>query len=110
MFTDEKEWLPVGSIVRLEGGERLIMVSGFMIQDAVSQRYWDYVGYPYPEGRRDGQTDYFFDKSMIEEIHQIGYLNADGCLFETFLEEHTKGYGDAKKESVDASTATPVKA
>lgn len=110
MFTDEKEWLPVGSIVRLEGGERLIMVSGFMIQDAVSQRYWDYVGYPYPEGRRDGQTDYFFDKSMISEIHQIGYLNADGCLFENFLENSSDDFNDAKSEGIDKTTAEPVKA
>ena len=84
-MVNENMWLPVGSVVRLSGGEKPIMVAGFLVRDAQTGACWDYLGYPYPEGRRDGE-DLFFNKEQIEAIAQVGFLNAEGCAHQAFIE------------------------
>ena len=97
------EWLPVGSVVTLEGGQRSIMVAGFMIQDGNTGRYWDYVGYPYPEGRQRADADYFFDRAMISSVQQVGLMTSDGMLYRAFLEDIEGEFGKMRSdEAVDA--------
>lgn len=93
------EWLPAGSVVMLEDGERPIMVAGFMIEDAVSGRYWDYVGYPYPEGCREADTDYFFDRSMIESVLLVGYLDTTGQAFRDYLASTEESFENMRKST-----------
>lgn len=81
---DEQMWLPVGSVVTLKGGEKPVMVAGFLVRDAQTGACWDYLGYPYPEGRRDGE-DLFFNKGQVEFIAQLGFLNGEGVAHQTFL-------------------------
>lgn len=78
-------WLPIGSVVRLAGGEKPVMIAGFMVRDGETGSSWDYLGYPYPEGRRDGE-DLFFNKEQVEAIAQVGFLDAEGCAYQAFLE------------------------
>lgn len=92
-----QEWLPVGSVVRLVEGERPIMIAGFMAEDGETGLFWDYVGYPYPEGRQKPE-DYFFNKDMIEEIHLLGYMDGMGCLFQGYLDEQTEAYEQRKRQ------------
>ena len=91
-MTQTSEWLPAGTVVMLEDGERPIMVAGFMIEDAVSGKYWDYVGYPYPEGAREANTDYFFDRSMVKHVLQVGFLNDTGLAFQDYLASTKESY------------------
>lgn len=92
------DWLPIGSVVRLQEGDRPIMIAGVMAQDGNTGKYWDYVGYPYPEGDQ-GTGDYFFDKGSIAEIHLVGYLDGMGCLFQRFLEEQAAEFEQLKAVS-----------
>ena len=95
---DRDDWLPVGSVVRLEEGERPIMVAGFMAQDGNTGRYWDYVGYPYPEGDQ-GKGEWSFDKDMVAEVRLIGYLDGMGCLFSEYLDDKTGEFEQIKAVS-----------
>ena len=99
------DWLPVGSIVRLAGGERSIMVAGYMIDDAQSGRLWDYVGYPYPDGKRDPDIDYFFNRDMIERIDLLGYLDADGRHLLEEFEKITPEYEQAQQAAAKHAEA-----
>ncbi len=99
------DWLPVGSIVRLEGGERSVMIAGYMIDDAQTKRLWDYVGYPYPDGKRDPDIDYFFNRDMIERIDLVGYLDADGRRLLEEFERITPEYVKAQQEAMTRSKA-----
>jgi hypothetical protein len=90
------DWLPVGSIVMLADAERPIMVAGYMAKDGITNRYYDYLGYPYPEGRQD--RDYFFDKSMIEKVLLVGYLDADGLQLQKFLEAMEDEYRQIRQQ------------
>lgn len=90
MITNQ-DWLPVGTVVGLEGSDQLMMISGYMAIKAETGQLCDYVGYPYPEGHQ-ASTDYLFDKSDITEIKQLGYLNSTGCAFQAYLEDRTLEY------------------
>ncbi len=93
-----QDWLPIGSVVRLVEGDRPVMIAGVMAQDGQTGRYWDYVGYPYPEGDQ-GTGDYFFDKDMVAEVHLVGYLDGIGCLFQQFLDDKTEEFEQVKAVS-----------
>lgn len=81
------DWLPIGSVVTLVGGSRPVMIAGYMALDGSTGRYCDYIGVAYPEGRRNPREGYFFDRELIEEIHQVGLLDAEGCAFQAALDK-----------------------
>ncbi|WEV66963.1 DUF4176 domain-containing protein [Bifidobacterium sp. ESL0769] len=85
-------WLPVGSLVHLKGGERLTMVAGHMQEEAGTGTYWDYLGYPYPEGRADASRDYFFNRDFIDGVYFVGYQDVAGGEYLDFLREHEAGF------------------
>lgn len=97
-MVNENMWLPVGSVVKLKGGEKPIVIVGFLVRDAESGSCWDYMGYPYPEGRRDGE-DLFFNKDQIDALAQVGFLNAEGCAHQSFVE--------MSKEAIDKGVVRP---
>lgn len=77
MFDAKKDWLPIGSVVRLDGGERLVMIAGYMVLQAGSEQLWDYIGYLYPEGNQHEEA-VFFQREIVDEIYQLGFIDADG--------------------------------
>lgn len=83
------DWLPVGTVVAIEGAARPVMVAGVMALDGRTGRYWDYIGVPYPEGRGAADEGYFFDKDKVERLLQLGYLDDSGYAFQVFLEANT---------------------
>ena len=92
------DWLPVGTVVTLEGGSRPVMIAGVMALDGRSGCYWDYIGVPYPEGRTAPDEGYFFDKRMIDRLHQLGYLDDKGTAFQMFLEANTAPFERMRSE------------
>ena len=77
MLNPKKDWLPIGSTVRLEGGERLIMVAGYMALEGASNQIWDYIGYLYPEGNQHDES-VFFQRELIDTVYQLGFMDAEG--------------------------------
>lgn len=66
--------LPIGSIVRLEGGERLLMIFGILQRSPVDpNQIFDYIGVSYPEGHIDTRLHIGFNKGAIEEVVFRGY-------------------------------------
>ncbi|MCI6274485.1 MAG: DUF4176 domain-containing protein [Coriobacteriaceae bacterium] len=101
MDQDEKagtvvSFLPVGSVVRLKDGDRPIVVAGCMAVDGITGRYWDYMGYPWPEGRQDASKDYFFDSGMVAEVMQIGFLDRDALDYQVLLSAASERYRAAR--------------
>lgn len=94
------DWLPVGTVVTLEGGSRPVMIAGVMALDVKSGRYWDYIGVPYQEGRAVPDEGYFFDKHMIDKLHQLGHLDDKGVAFQMFLEAKTAPFERMRSKGV----------
>mgnify|MGYP000727913916 CR=1 FL=1 len=72
------EYLPVGSVVLLEGGKKKTIIMGILQMDAETpERVYDYLGVPYPEGYLGQGSSYLFDHSDIAQLVYCGYNDAE---------------------------------
>lgn len=69
--------LPLGTIVRLKGGEKRLMIIGRRQQDTVAERVFDYSGVPYPEGNVGPKSTFLFDNDAIEELVYYGFADEE---------------------------------
>ena len=72
-----KDLLPIGSIVRLKGAERKLMVCGRIVCNEKADQIYDYVGCIYPQGIIGSSEMYFFNRDGIEEYHFIGFQDKE---------------------------------
>ena len=65
--------LPCGSIVKLYGGARYVMICGRVVFAYGDDHVYDYTGCLYPEGMAHEDKMLFFDREAIERILFIGF-------------------------------------
>jgi len=82
LLNDVRELLPIGSVVRLKGAEKCLMIFGIRQTDNKAKREYDYVAVMYPEGNLGENLRFMFDHNDIEEIVFKGYENEE---FKGFL-------------------------
>lgn len=77
-----KDLLPIGSIILLKDGEKRLMISGIMQNDAggTGENY-DYLGVLYPEGHIGEGFQYLFNHEDISEIIFRGFEDAERTNF-----------------------------
>lgn len=74
-----KKMLPIGSVVRLSGAHKKIVIMGTMqtkLKDGNLIAY-DYLGVPFPEGYFGSDSGLLFNHSSIEEVIFQGYHNLE---------------------------------
>lgn len=72
------EYLPVGSVVLLNGATKKTVIIGILQFNSEKQeRVYDYLGVPYPEGYIGNGSSYLFNNSDIKEIIFRGYENEE---------------------------------
>lgn len=71
------EFLPIGSVVLLKGGNKRIMICGRIQAQAGSDIIYDYSACYYPEGIIDPQSMFFFNRDAIETVYFRGYEDQD---------------------------------
>ena len=74
---NENEFLPIGSVVLLEGGNKRIMICGRIQAQAGSDIIYDYSACYYPEGIVDPKSMFFFNRDAIETVYFRGYEDQD---------------------------------
>lgn len=70
---DPEEFLPVGSVVLLNGGEKRVMICGRIQAQAGADVIYDYSACYYPEGIIDPKSMFFFNRDAIETVYFRGY-------------------------------------
>lgn len=75
------ELMPIGSIVRLKGGDKRVMIAGRVICKNGEENIYDYVACLYPQGVMDSNGLYFFNRDAIEEIFFIGFQDREELEF-----------------------------
>lgn len=66
--------LPVGSVVRLKGGKRKLVIMGILQFDSEKKdKLYDYLGVPYPEGYMGQGSGFLFYHKDIEQFFFRGY-------------------------------------
>lgn len=81
--------LPLGSIIKVKGSEKEIMITGFyQIQVADSnQEIFDYIGCLWPEGIVDTDQNLFFNNVDIDKVLFKGFVNEEEDVFKEKLEQ-----------------------
>ena len=66
--------LPIGSVVKIKGVSKPIMIFGFLQRSGVSHvQVVDYIGVPYPEGNIGAYAQIGFQRTDIVEVLFEGY-------------------------------------
>jgi len=96
---EKREYLPLGSIVRLNGStKRLIIVGrGLMVKQPEGIRFFDYAAAPYPEGVHNDKLGYF----NIEAISKV--------LFRGFSDEEDEIITENIRSFLEKEAADPEK-
>lgn len=86
-----KRLLPIGSVISLNGAKKKLMIIGASVKVEDTYTTYDYIALPFPEGYLDNEKMFLFYAKDIEEVHFLGYVNAETQLhlrnYATHLEE-----------------------
>lgn len=88
---DPTKLLPIGTVVKLSKVDKLVMIYGYnQIQISTNKQY-DYIGVPYPEGNISPDYNVLFNRNLIEEVLHNGYVTGEDKKIreEADREEHT---------------------
>lgn len=102
---EEKKYLPIGSIVLLEGGKKKVMITGYCMQtEERPGEIFDYSGCVYPEGVIRSDITLIFNHSQIKELFHSGYLDEEGIKLR---EELLKSEGEPQKIEEEFQNTNP---
>ena len=75
------KYMPIGSVVLLEGGKKRVMIMGRGQRDAATDKAWDYLACPYPEGFLGEDFAYLFNHEQIARVFFIGFQDGEELAF-----------------------------
>ena len=85
-----KQFLPIGSVVLLEGGDKRLMIYGIMQVNSNDNKQYDYIGCIYPEGYIGTEHNYLFNNEDIQKTEFIGFVDGEQQAFRIRLTEFLK--------------------
>lgn len=81
-----ERFLPIGSIVLMNGGKKKVMITGFLAKSKEhGNRVFDYLGCLYPEGCISSSMTLLFDHKDIKEVFSVGYTDEEYQSFKEML-------------------------
>lgn len=86
------DWLPLGSIVMLEGEELPVMVFGRIQRNVETGEVFEYVGCQYPIGNVGKDQYIFFNSDMISHLVFLGYRDQAEMALSKKLSEIAAGH------------------
>ena len=103
----EEKYLPLGSVCLLKGGQRYVVVIGYLgvSNDDLNTAY-DYMGAVYPLGVISTDVTFMFDHEQIEKVVFKGFVDEEGLEFNKKLKELSKAEVLAKMQ--EAAAAEPA--
>lgn len=85
-----EKYLPIGSIVIIEDGEKKLMITGFCAINEEDSTTYDYCACIYPEGYLAADNVFLFNHDQIKEIFYLGYDDDEEKEFKKVLKELIK--------------------
>ena len=87
----EEKYLPIGSVVMLEGATKRVMITGFIAKGIeTGDKVFDYIGCLYPEGVISSDKNLLFNHENIKTVYYIGYSDTEWKELETKLKQFAK--------------------
>ena len=81
MTNNVKGLLPIGSVIRLRGAQKNLMVFGVCQTHKESNETYDYIGVLWPEGNLGAESQILFEHKDIDEVLFVGFENEERNLF-----------------------------
>lgn len=81
----KKDYLPIGSVILLKGGNKRLMICGRVQNKGGSDEIYDYTGCYYPEGVLHSDEMFFFNNDSIETIYFIGFQDEEELHYRDIL-------------------------
>ena len=72
-----KEFLPIGTIVKLNNYDNKVMITGYCMKS--NSKTFHYCGVTYPEGINKSEGYLYYNKGDIRQIVKIGYMDQE-CI------------------------------
>ena len=69
----KEEILPIGTVVKLKGGKKRLMIHGIKQTQVETGEEFDYAAVLYPEGNLGKEFQYLFNQGNIEKVEFRGY-------------------------------------
>lgn len=88
METRVSELLPIGSVVRLIGGKKALMIYGVRQTNFETNEEYDYISVLYPEGTLGANSQFLFQHKDIEEVLFMGFETEASREFRKKLAEY----------------------
>ncbi len=82
---NNEKYLPLGTIVMLNGGKKRVMITGYCCKTKTSEQIYDYTGCLYPEGYISSDKMLVFNHQDIEKIDSFGYIDEEFNNFKNLL-------------------------
>lgn len=80
------KYLPIGSVVLLNGGTKKIMITGFCaVTNEEPDKMYDYCGCIYPEGVIRSDQNCVFNHDQIKEVFFVGFDSDEETEFKNKL-------------------------
>lgn len=77
-----EKYLPIGTVVMLEGATKRLMITGFCaIADDNKDEIYDYIGVLYPEGTLSSDETALFNHDQIASVYHIGLIDEEEKMF-----------------------------
>lgn len=76
-----KDLLPAGSVVLLNGASKKLIIIGILQVKPDTDRIYDYLGVPYPEGYIGDTNNFLFDHEDVNDVIFRGYENPERKAF-----------------------------
>ena len=87
-----KEYLPIGSVILLDNGEKKLMIYGRkQIHDDTGDVF-DYISCLYPEGNLGDEHTYLFNHENIKEVVFKGFVDEEESEFLKVIEAFDNSY------------------
>ena len=97
----EEKYLPIGTVVKLKGNTKRLMISGFCsARNSQRDKIYDYSGCKYPEGFLVSNQVYLFNHEDIEQIYYLGLIDEEE---EKFKIELKKQFEEFQKKNANKS-------
>ncbi|MGG1630924.1 DUF4176 domain-containing protein [Rossellomorea sp. NRS-1567] len=72
MINEKSKLLPIGTVVKLKSVDKAVMIYGRHQIQKKTDKVFDYIAVPYPEGNLSEEFNVFFNREIIEEIIHPG--------------------------------------
>ncbi|MDE5984355.1 MAG: DUF4176 domain-containing protein [Eubacterium sp.] len=83
------KWLPLGTVVSLEGSEQKAMIIGRIQQDRNNPDVkFEYTAVLYPQGLVNPKENYMFNLSQVKRIYFLGFSNEENEIFEKQMDQY----------------------